>query len=516
MSRGWGQLIEEAGQGNAPAGDDWPADICLILEGAYPFIVGGVSHWMHALIRQLPHLTFHLLTIQPMGAELKPRYPRLPNVTGITVLSIPGPGLAQMPVQSAMDDPLPDVLERVLMQASADDLARLAKGLAGAQQASADPALAWDLTRKMYDRLAPDTSFPQFFWIWHALFGSLATVLGHPLPEAKVYHAISTGYAGLCAARAKIEKQAPALLTEHGIYTHERFVELMSSEQLHDSFIFDPFLSADRDEARDVWLRAFESFASLCYNAADRVITLSKSGSEAQIELGADPARAMIIPNGIDVEKFAAIPLRRRATPPRIGLIGRVVAIKDVETYIRAAGLLIREWPDLEAWVIGPMDEEPEYYKECAALVRTLGLEDHVIFKGMQDVTKIMSELDMIVLTSISEAQPLTLLEAGAAGLPCVATDVGSCREILMGAATEKPSLGAGGAVTELISPASTAAAIASLLRDRRRMRTRGRALRKRVETYYREEQMTAAYAALYAEFLSKDDAPVPAWEGET
>ena len=513
MSRGWGQLGLDAGGVARPPKPDEPADICLILEGAYPFIVGGVSHWTHALIRQLPDLTFHLLTIQPMGADLQPRYPRLPNITGLSVLSIPGAGLPRVPASPGQGDPLPDVLERVLMQASADDLADLAARLAAPRAAAPDPALTWDLTRKMYKRLAPDTSFPQFFWIWHALFGSLASVLGHPLPEARVYHAISTGYAGLCAARAKAENKAPVLLTEHGLYTHERFVELMSSEQLHDSFIFDPFLSAERDEARDVWLRAFESFAAMCYDASDRIITLSKSGSAAQIELGADPKRAMVIPNGIDVEKFSAIPLRRRATPPRIGLIGRVVAIKDVETFIRAAGHLTREWPDLEAWVIGPMDEEPEYYKDCAALVRTLGLEKTVIFKGMQDVTKIMSALDMIVLTSISEAQPLTLLEAGAAGLPCVATDVGSCREILMGADTEKPSLGAGGVVTELISPTSTAAAVASLLRDRRRMRTRGRALRKRVETYYREEQMTEAYAALYAEFLEKARAPVSVGE---
>lgn len=515
MSRGWGQLGFETGTAYGPSGAKTPADICLILEGAYPFIVGGVSHWTHALIRELPELTFHLLTIQPMGAELQPRYPRLPNITGISVLSIPGSGLPRMPAADVAKDPLPDVLHRVLMQASAGDLADLAERLAGSAPQTPDPALAWDLSRKMYERLAPGTSFPQFFWIWHALFGSLTSVLGHPLPEARIYHAISTGYAGLCAARAKIEKQASVLLTEHGIYTHERFVELMSSEQLHDSFIFDPFLSNDRDEARDVWLRAFESFATLCYDASDRVITLFKSGSDAQVELGADPARAMVIPNGIDVERFSAIPLRRRATPPRIGLIGRVVAIKDVETYIRAAGLLTREWPDLEAWVIGPMDEEPDYYKACAALVRTLGLEDTVIFKGMQDVTRIMSELDMVVLTSISEAQPLTLLEAGAAGLPCVATDVGSCREILMGSESEKPALGAGGAVTELISPPSTAAAIAHLLRDRRRMRTRGRALRKRVGTYYRQEQMTEAYRALYAEFLDRAEARELAPENE-
>ena len=504
MLSGWGEVgFDGKGVGGRPL-NTAHADICLVLEGAYPFIVGGVSHWTHALIRELPDLTFHLLTIQPQGAELTPRYPRLPNITGLTVVSIPGPGLPRMPPPGQRGADLADVLERLIMKASADDLAKLGRRLTGAKGAASDPAFTWDITRKMYERLAPDTSFPQFFWIWHALFGSLAEVLSQPLPDARIYHAISTGYAGLFAARAKIETGVPVLLTEHGIYTHERFVELMSSEQLHDSFVFDDFLTGDRDEARDVWLRAFESFAQLCYDASDRIITLSGIGSEAQISLGADPARAMIIPNGIDVDRFSAIPLRRRATPPRIGLIGRVVAIKDVETYIRAAGILASEWPDLEAWVIGPLNEEPEYYEDCAALVKRLGLEDRVIFKGMQDVTKILSEVDMIVLTSISEAQPLTLLEAGAAGLPCIATDVGSCREILFGGANERPSLGIGGAVTDLISPGATAAAIAELLRDRRKMRARGRSLKKRVETYYRQEQMIGAYSRLYGAFLNK------------
>ena len=73
MSRGWGKLGLHAGGFENPSEPDAVADVCLILEGAYPFIVGGVSHWTHALIRQLPDLKFHLLTIQPSGADLQPR-----------------------------------------------------------------------------------------------------------------------------------------------------------------------------------------------------------------------------------------------------------------------------------------------------------------------------------------------------------------------------------------------------------------------------------------------------------
>ena len=72
MLSGWGEVgFDGKGVGGRPL-NTAHADICLVLEGAYPFIVGGVSHWTHALIRELPDLTFHLLTIQPQGAELTP------------------------------------------------------------------------------------------------------------------------------------------------------------------------------------------------------------------------------------------------------------------------------------------------------------------------------------------------------------------------------------------------------------------------------------------------------------
>ena len=128
----------------------------------------------------------------------------------------------------------------------------------------------------MYQRVAPNTSFQQLFWIWSTLFGSLREVLASPLPKARLYHTISTGYAGLLAARAKAETGAPMLLTEHGLYTHERFVELMSSDDLHDCFKYAPLHSSDRREGRDVWLEAFESMASICYAQADKTITLSE------------------------------------------------------------------------------------------------------------------------------------------------------------------------------------------------------------------------------------------------
>ena len=81
---------------------------------------------------------------------------------------------------------------------------------------------------------------------------------------------------------------------------------------------------------------------------------------------------------------------------------------------------------------MGPSDEEKEYAKECLELVELLGVED-VIFTGKVDVTEYLGRMDMTILTSISEGQPLTILESFAAKKPVIATDVGNCRGLIYG-----------------------------------------------------------------------------------
>ena len=99
-------------------------------------------------------------------------------------------------------------------------------------------------------------------------------------------------------------------------------------------------------------------------------------------------------------------------------------------------------------------------------MVRHLSLEDTVEFTGKVKLTDYLGKVDVIALTSISEAQPLVILEAGAAGIPTVATNVGACREMILGREDESEALGPGGAVTPLASPAATARELTRLLTD--------------------------------------------------
>jgi glycosyltransferase involved in cell wall biosynthesis len=109
------------------------------------------------------------------------------------------------------------------------------------------------------------------------------------------------------------------------------------------------------------------------------------------------------------------------------------------------------------------------------------------------------------VLTSLSESQPLSVLEAGAAGIPTVATNVGACREILFGGQDEQPSLGDGGILTDVASPEQTAHAIERLLADPGLRRRLGRAMQQRVRSDYDLDIVDEAYWMIYHKYK---DAP--------
>jgi glycosyltransferase involved in cell wall biosynthesis len=126
------------------------------------------------------------------------------------------------------------------------------------------------------------------------------------------------------------------------------------------------------------------------------------------------------------------------------------------------------------------------------------------VFTGPQPAHLIYSDLDVVVLTSFSEGQPLVILEAYAAGLPVIATDVGACREMIEGRSGADRLLGGSGFVTRVGTASETAAALVRLARDPPLRRRLGRAGRKRVLGFYRRHEMIESYRGLYREMVSQ------------
>ncbi|MDF2372136.1 MAG: GT4 family glycosyltransferase PelF [Rhizobiaceae bacterium] len=490
--------------------EDYEADVCLILEGSYPYVFGGVSGWTQSLIKMQQHRTFSVVSILPDNKNLQSRYPPPSNLVALHHLFLDRQKKKGKAVPMETAKALSEALLATIQNGRVCDLRALVELLetAHAEHTLDDvmnSPMGWQMVRSMYRASMPQCSFLQYFWAWRSLVGALLAVLQFPLPKARIYHSLSTGYAGILAARAAIELNRPCMVTEHGIYTNERRIEILTADWIADSVDNGFSTSTQKRDVRDMWIGTFENLARICYGASDQIIALTQVSQREQLASGADPARCMIISNGVDVERFSR-PAESVGEPTEmIALIGRVVPIKDVLTFIQAVDLLRFEFPHLQAHIVGPFDEDPDYYATCRALLDELGLDAHVCFTGVVKIEEKLQSCSLVVLTSISEGQPLVMMEAGAAGIPCVATDVGGCREILFGTDTENPNLGSGGLITGLVSPNETADAIATLLRDPVLRKRLGSNLQNRIRQHYNARMVDTAYTQLYDRFASND-----------
>ena len=354
------------------------------------------------------------------------------------------------------------------------------------------------LCEELYPRLAAETPFIDFFWHFRALHVPLLRLLNARIHESQLYHAVSTGYAGLVATVASVRTGRPLIVTEHGIYTREREIELSRASWLRDERTW-----LDRPSPlRNFWIHFFLMLSRLAYHQATRVVTLSETNRRRQLADGADPAKTAVVPNGVDQLRFGNSERREpKDGVIRVGFVGRVVPIKDVITLIRACAMArVEAGSDLplEFWIIGPEDEDPSYANRCRALATSLGLDGHLKFLGRQPMAEMYPQIDMLVLTSISEGQPLVILEAFAGRVPVIATDVGACRELIEGCDAEDRKLGPAGIVTRVANPPETAAAMVRLARETERRLAMGEAGARRVAARYRQEQVIHRYDRLY------------------
>jgi polysaccharide biosynthesis protein PelF len=398
-----------------------PLTVCLLLEGSYPFITGGVSAWVQELIEALPEVRFHLFTISPRPGQPL-RYALPPNVASHRDVVVnerrrsrggPRGGVPAMVAEARA------MHERFTARSDPDFprlLARLPPGYRPYADSVRDPA-AWEMITEANARNNPVYSFSEYFWSWKTSHDMIFMVLGEEPQRADLYHAVCTGYAGLAAVAASVRTGRPFLLTEHGIYHKEREMEIKRA-----GFV--------KGYQRDMWIGIYAGVSRLCYRHASLVVSLFEQNRRLQIEMGAEPEKAVVIPNGIDIPRFTAV-RRERREGFHVGLVGRVVPIKDIKTFILMARIVAEAAPEARFWCIGPVDEDPAYFDDCRALVASFQMEERFTFTGKADVRAYYAFLDVLLLTSVREAQPLVILEAYAAGVPVVSTRVGNVPELL-------------------------------------------------------------------------------------
>ncbi len=467
--------------------------ICIVAEGCYPYVVGGVSSWIHSMIRAFPNVEFVVLAIVAnRSVSGKFAYELPDNVTEVHEAYLDDVDWAKKKRKGYRLKPREYramrnmVLDRPVEWNVIFELFQNRKFSINEILMGPD---FLHISMECYKIKYPQIVFSDFLWTMRSIYLPLFLMLKTELPKADLYHCVATGYAGLLGSMAKRMNQCGLLISEHGIYTREREEELIKAKWVEGIY-------------KNIWIEQFKKMSTLAYFDAGLVTSLYGHARELQIELGCPAEKTMITPNGINTQRLSDLPGKKEEDAGFInaGAVLRVTPIKDVKTMIQAFAFAKKKVPNLKLWIMGPVDEDEKYAKECFDMVENLKVED-VIFTGRIDVRDYLGRMDFTLLTSISEGQPLTILESYAAHKPVIATDVGNCRELIYGL---DDSFGAAGILTHIMNIAEISEAMVDLATDEEGRLQMGENGYRRVMAGYKLEDMQAQYKKIYQRFCEE------------
>jgi glycosyltransferase involved in cell wall biosynthesis len=498
----------------------------LTAEGTYPHQFGGVSVWCDQLVRGMPDCQFQLVALVASGSEpVRWSLPR--NVASLATIPLWGP---QPPVpwrarlrRGCSGAPIRELIDVLLAppgQAPARfaDVLRMMFTYAQSQNLSA--ALASDyavrvLSEAWRKRWPPDSPAGRNghageapgalamhnghgpagpAWAAPTLQDAVTAMqliehalrpLSHPPLEADLVHVVTNGLGALPALAAKWQHGMPMLVSEHGVYIREQYMHLR-----HPPFSW---------PVKELFLRLLRLICTLGYQEADLIAPGNVYNKRWEEQLGADPARLRTVYNGVDPAEFPM--LYDEPEAPTISWVGRIDPVKDLETLLLAFSIVLKQMPEARLRMFGSAARGREKYLErCQALAADLGISEQATFEGrVRRVRDAYQAGHVVVLCSITEGFPYSLIEAMTCGRACVGTDVGGVGEALAGT----------GIVVPPRNPAVLAQACLRLLRDESLRRDLGAAARQRALEFFTVDRTVSTFDEIYKSLGSGQRAPV-------
>ena len=460
-------------------------------EGCYPYVTGGVSSWIHMIINSMPDIEFYVSAIvidRSQSGQFKYKMPS--NLISINEVYLQDEDYVKSERKMRMSKAQVAAFRSFILGKDVDWATIF--DFFNNNDVSINSLLMGpdmlDMIREYYRLHYARLPFSDFLWTYRSMMLPLSILLKNELPSADIYHTASTGYAGMLACMAKYTYNKPAILTEHGIYTREREEEVIRSSFFNGVY-------------KDLWIDHFYKLSACAYSYCDTVISLFDDARNLQVELGCRPEKTIVIPNGVEAPDFDNLPGKGDSPYINVGMVARISPIKDIKTMINSFAAAKEKIPNLRLFIMGGVENDYKpYYDECVELVTTLGLND-VFFTGNIDLRDYLGKMDMVMLTSISEGQPLAILEAMAARKPFIATRVGNCEGLLLG---EREGDLPCGIVTSIMSVKEISEAIIELANDEMRRIEYGNAGRARVEKYYPKKEIIWKYENLYKSLYQK------------
>jgi len=487
-----------------------PLSVLLTTEGTYPFYTGGVSTWCHRLTNGLPAVDFSVLAVVTNPYQ-QPKYELAPNVR--EVIKVPQWGLLQ-PAEYSRHQPASVVLSNhwnttpqiisarfkplfeqflALIFSSDCDEKELGQVLLNLQRyfqrydypKTMNSRDAWTVfqhaVRATWEHRPLGTERPTFEEVKHAyrLLYHLLIVLHFPVPFADLTHSSAASFCGIPCVLAKLEHGTPYLLTEHGVYLREQYLNLRREIK---SFFVRWFL-----------YRLVQAMVKMNYYFADQVSPVCAYNSRWEKYLGVQQNRIQVIFNGVDPQKFRRVE-REHRDRPLVSTVGLIYPLKGQLDLIDATAFLKSMFDNVEVRFYGTASDA-KYFDDCKRKVSQLQLENNVNFAGTtKEPWKVYSNADVVAFSSISEAFPYVVVEAMMCGAAIVATDVGGVRE----------ALGDCGVLVPAKSPQQMANAISLLLENEAERERLGRMAQARAMQHFTEETFLNTYESTYRSLVSQ------------
>jgi len=413
-------------------------------EGTYPFVTGGVSTWADLLVNELRNIDFILMPIEmnPYNT-LKFEIPEnVIDIYGIPLWGTEEPieyikkvkfsRIYKSKVKTEYADIeflrpiLISLLEHIYKEK--EDLDELGKHLYDFYEyfqkydyyETFRKEEVWHIYEDFYMKhFKNEKDVPTVFDMIEGLryiFRFFITLLP-TLPKADIYHSSAAAFCGLPCIVAKQKYNSKFLLTEHGIYLREQYLWASRNKTPYHT--------------KEFLMGLITTISKLNYHFADVITPVCNYNKRWEIKWGVKPENIQTIYNGIDINRYQNQNIEK--DKKTVVMVARIDPLKDIETYIKTAKLVLDKMPDVIFKLYGPIVNE-KYFRDCLALVKELGIEKNFIFAGKTSAPQnAYNEGDVVMLTSISEAFPFVVLEAMACEKVVVSSDVGGTKEVLDG-----------------------------------------------------------------------------------
>ncbi|MHA7190185.1 GT4 family glycosyltransferase PelF [Arthrobacter sp. MDT2-16] len=504
-------------------------DVAIVMESTYPYLKGGVSAVVHDIVTHNPDLTYGIIHITWDSASPQEDLYGMPaNVAWVRpvylslqehrhdFMAVSSRDLGMTPVErSALAHRVFDALYALSERGEVEPLWQLIdEGLN--ERTRTFPLWALLGSKEFMEALSErmpqlDLSLADSFWTLRNFFSLAFAVLGETMPRARVYHAHTTGYASLLGAAAARDHGTSFLLTEHNLYVRDT-VNTLLDRNMALSITSEDYRTFDVTPEQRAWMAWWTEMGHFCYPSATLITYLYPSAITEAARLGTDIDKSVVVPNAMVIEEFDDKYRARRAAQEllaqrgddhvwKLVYIARVVPIKGLLDLLSSMDILRRHgFPNLHLDVLGPTEHVPEYYEACLAKIESLGLHDHVTVHGTVNVRDMLDQFDLLVLPSYNEGQPIVVLEAMAAGIPTVGTDVGGMRQLIGDElhARDGRTVGPCGELVIAGDVEEMAENIRAVIGNAELYRTYAANARTRVQEFFQMHEIMSSYNEIY------------------